>query len=42
MFSNKNMAKHHKTDPNFEGPFVISEMLDKNSYKITVHPVKRH
>ena len=38
----KKLAKHHKTDPNFEGPFVISEMLDKNSYKITVHPVKRH
>ena len=31
----KKLAKHHKTNPNFEGPFVISEMLDKNSYKLT-------
>ena len=30
----KKFAKHHKTDPNFEGPFVISEVLDKNAYKL--------
>lgn len=30
----KKMAKHKKTDPSYEGPFIISQCLDKNTYKL--------